>query len=128
MSFSWFNMQVSVHTLKTFVHYTDIVSQLNITIIGFLLPIWKIFQHSRMMNCFREHFHKCSLCQKFDVVDHKYTQRSTCRSKVYRHIQIFLYTILFHYSLYLTAAFYHLLRSSLLTQYHFPKREQCCFL
>lgn len=128
MSFMWFNIQVSVHTLKTFVHYTDIVSQLNITIIGFLLPIWKISQHSRMMNCFREHFHKCSLCQKFYVVDHKYTQRSTCRSKVYRHIQIFLYTILFHYSLYLTAAFYYLHCSCLLTQHHFPKREQCCFL
>lgn len=74
-----------------------------------------------MFNCFREYFHKYLLCQKIDVVDHKYTQRSTCRSKVYQRIQIVVYTILFYHLLYLAAAFYHMYGSSLLKQW-------CCSL
>lgn len=108
--------------------YTDIVSQLNITIIGFLLARRTIFQRFHNLNCFREHFHKCSCCQPFDVVGHKYIQRSMCRSKVYQRIQIFVYTILIHHSLFLTAAFFYLHCSSLLTQYHLSQGEQCCFL
>lgn len=144
-SVQWCNLQVHVevelsrifcgliykclHThWKTFVQYTHTVSQSNITIIGFLLARWTIFQRFHNMNCFREHFHKCLRRQPFDVVGHKYTQRSMCRSKVYQRIQIFVYTVLFHYSLYLTAAFYCLRCSSLLTQYHLSQGEQCCFL